>query len=99
MHHYLWVWFVYTNAPLSVGVVCIYQCAIICGCGLYIPMHHYLWVWFVYTNAPLSVGVVLLQIGHLQDSYTSVKQSLNSYPEHIDSKELLKDLEHHFSAL
>lgn len=42
---------------------------------------------------------LLTQIGNLQSSYTSVKRALETFPEHFDSKELMKQLEQHFAAL
>ena len=37
--------------------------------------------------------------GDLQTAYVVVKKSLNNFPEHHDSNELLKQLKQHFSVL
>ena len=47
----------------------------------------------------LYLAVFFIQIGNLQNSYKSVQTSLAAFPEHNDSKELLKQLEQHFAAL
>jgi hypothetical protein len=40
-----------------------------------------------------------LQLGDFQSSYNAIQRSINSFNEHADSKELLKQLEKHFSIL
>ncbi|KAL3874396.1 hypothetical protein ACJMK2_037419 [Sinanodonta woodiana] len=39
------------------------------------------------------------QLGDLQSSYNAAKRSVDAFPNHVDSKELLKQLKHHFSLL
>ena len=40
-----------------------------------------------------------MQVGNLQNSYNAVQKSLEVFPGHMDSKELMKQLEQHFAAL
>ena len=40
-----------------------------------------------------------MQVGNLQNSYNAVQKSLEAFPGHTDSKELMKQLEQHFAAL
>lgn len=40
-----------------------------------------------------------LQIGDLQSSYTAAQKSEDSFPEHVDTQQLLKQLREHFSVL
>jgi len=40
-----------------------------------------------------------MQVGNLQNSYNAVQKSLEAFPSHTDSKELMKQLEQHFAAL
>lgn len=42
---------------------------------------------------------LLLKVGNLQTSYRSAKHSLEVFPEHVDSQELIRQLEHHFAAV
>lgn len=39
------------------------------------------------------------QIGDLQSSYTAAQKSEDSFPEHVDTQQLLKQLREHFSVL
>lgn len=39
------------------------------------------------------------QLGDLQSSYNAAKRAVDAFPNHVDSKELLKQLKHHFSLL
>lgn len=39
------------------------------------------------------------KVGNLQTSYRSAKHSLEVFPEHVDSQELIRQLEHHFAAV
>lgn len=40
-----------------------------------------------------------VQIGDLQSSYTAAQKSEDSFPEHVDTQQLLKQLREHFSVL
>ena len=44
-------------------------------------------------------SLLFTQIGNLNNSYRSVKKSLELFPEHSDSAELMKQLQQHFAAL
>lgn len=46
-----------------------------------------------------NTAMVSERVGNLQTSYHSAKKSLAAFPGHIDSKELMKQLEEHFAAL
>ena len=48
------------------------------------------------TNMKLNFA---MQVGNLQNSYNAVQKSLEAFPGHTDSKELMKQLEQHFAAL
>lgn len=39
------------------------------------------------------------QLGDLQSSYNAAKRAVEAFPNHVDSKDLLKQLKHHFSLL
>lgn len=39
------------------------------------------------------------QLGDLQSSYNSAKRAVDAFKEHVDSKDLLKQLQHHFQLL
>lgn len=39
------------------------------------------------------------QLGDLQSSYNAAKRAVDAFKEHVDSKELLKQLKHHFALL
>lgn len=41
----------------------------------------------------------IFQLGDLQSSYNAAKRAVDAFPNHVDSKELLKQLKHHFSLL
>jgi len=47
----------------------------------------------------LSCKLLCFQVGDLQSSYTSVRRSVDAFPDHADSNELLKQLKSHFSML
>ena len=51
------------------------------------------------THRVMMIVPFLTQIGRLQESYTSAKRAVEVYPGHMDSQELLKQLQHHFAAL
>ena len=57
------------------------------------------YVYSIYTTIVFTILLCNSQIGRLQESYTSVKHSLDTYPDHFDSQELLKQLQQHFAAL
>lgn len=42
---------------------------------------------------------VSVQIGDLQSSYTAAQKSEDSFPEHVDTQQLLKQLREHFAVL
>ena len=42
---------------------------------------------------------VCVQIGDLQSSYTAAQKSEDSFPEHVDTQQLLKQLRQHFAVL
>ena len=46
-----------------------------------------------------NAALLMLKKGEFQESYQMIKSSLDIFPEHVDSKELLKSLNQHFSAL
>ena len=39
------------------------------------------------------------KVGDLQSSFTSIKRSVDAFPDHSDSKELFKVLKQHFAML
>jgi tetratricopeptide repeat protein 8 len=46
-----------------------------------------------------NIALASQKIGRLQDSYKAAKLSLEAYPDHIETQELLKQLHQHFAAL
>lgn len=42
---------------------------------------------------------VCVQIGDLQSSYTAAQKSEDTFPEHVDTQQLLKQLRQHFAVL
>jgi tetratricopeptide repeat protein 8 len=46
-----------------------------------------------------NVGYLLYKRGEFQQSYASVQEALKLFPEHADSKELLKSLQRHFAII
>ena len=50
-------------------------------------------------DAPNFLFVCLFQLGDLQSSYNAAKRAVDAFKEHVDSKELLKQLKHHFALL
>ena len=60
---------------------------------------NYMQLFVIYTMSVIPPPPPPQQVGNLQSSYKSAKKSLEVFPEHVDSKELLKTLEQHFVAL
>lgn len=46
-----------------------------------------------------NVGYLYYKRGEFQQSFVNVKESLKLFPEHADSKELLKNLQRHFAII
>lgn len=44
-------------------------------------------------------GLLAFKTGEYQDSFTATKKALEIFPEHADSKELMKGLKQHFSII
>merc|ERR1719329_2118351 len=44
-------------------------------------------------------GLLAFKLGEFQDSFELANKALEAYPEHIESKELIKQLKAHFSSL
>lgn len=51
------------------------------------------------TNNYYKRFTLLFQLGDLQSSYNAAKRSVDAFQDHVDSKDLLKQLKHHFSLL
>ena len=68
--------------------------------SIHIPIcpHMYPFVHVYYLIIFLSL-ISMSQIGRLQESYKTIKCSLEAYPDHIESQELLRQLQQHFAAL
>ena len=60
---------------------------------------------FAYANFQFSheatqlMVSLLFQLGDLQSSYNAAKRAVDAFKEHVDSKELLKQLKYHFALL
>lgn len=50
-------------------------------------------------EAHYNFGALADQVGDLQSSYNAIKKSVEAYPDHADSKDLLMQLKKHFSVL
>ena len=46
-----------------------------------------------------KVFILLIQVGDLQSSFSAVNKSLEAFPEHWDSKDLLQQLRQELAAL
>ncbi|KAK0050701.1 tetratricopeptide repeat protein 8, partial [Biomphalaria pfeifferi] len=46
-----------------------------------------------------NFAILADQLGDFQSSYLSAKRAVETFPDHVDSKELLKQLKEHFSLL
>ena len=46
-----------------------------------------------------NASLLMLKKGEFQESYSMANQAIQIYPEHADSKELLKTLSQHFSVM
>jgi len=44
-------------------------------------------------------GLLAFKLGEFRDSYVFAKKALEAYPDHVESKDLLKQLNQHFSTL
>lgn len=53
----------------------------------------------LYDTVCQSDVFVCVQIGDLQSSYTAAQKSEDSFPEHVDTQQLLKQLRQHFAVL
>jgi tetratricopeptide repeat protein 8 len=45
------------------------------------------------------IALVAFKLGDCQESYDYAQKALEAFPEHTDSKELLKQLKKHFTML
>lgn len=44
-------------------------------------------------------GLLAFKLGEFQESFELATKALEAYPDHIESKELIKQLKAHFSSL
>ena len=47
----------------------------------------------------MGTALLAFKMGDIQESYQCVQKALEQYPEHTESKELLRQLQSHFRSL